>query len=262
MGLIIDHADIEVAGLSIRNKNDDPKLQLAAGDYRRRPNTWVRGIVLHTTRGIPGGKDRRPQEIRPGMGPDTGRDERLAQMWARDSRKAGVHLAVDHDGSVCCFADLHRDATYHAGNVNNVTIGIEIYQGSDAELYEGQLEVVVKLVDALTRMFGIQRQVPHRYLGRAVERGLRRGIDMVGVYGHRDCSNNRGRGDPGDHIMGMLADAGYETYNYALDEDLMVWEERQRALGVLPDGIAGPATRAALWAEEYAHGLWVSRPGD
>jgi hypothetical protein len=85
---------------------------------------------------------------------------------------------------------------------------------------------------------------------------------MVGIYGHRDVSNNRGEGDPGDLIFAALEVAGYERFNYDVGEDLDVWAERQQSLGLLPDGIAGPYTVQALAARSYHHGLWVTRPGD
>jgi hypothetical protein len=262
MALIIAGAQVEVPDLEVRSWKDDPKLKLKQGDYRKRPDTWVRGIILHTTKGIPGGRDKRPQDIRPGVGPDTGRDERLPQMWAMDNRKAGAHLIVDHDASVVCAADLQWHAAFHAGNVNNVTIGIEIYQGSKAEMYEGQLEATVRLVDFLTKTFSIQRQMHWPYGRQALKRGLKRGLDMVGVFGHRDVSNNRGEGDPGNPIMGMLRDAGYESFNFAHNEDKEAWEERQEALDLLPDGMPGPKTAAALLKAGRPFGLWVDRPGD
>jgi len=263
MGLIIRGQQVEVPGLDIRSWHDDPKLKLASEDYRGRPDTWVRGIILHTTQGIPGGRDKRPQDIRPGLGPDTGRDERMAQMWSMDDRKAGAHLVVDHDASICCLADLQDHMPFHAGNVNAVTIGIEIYQGKAwAELYEGQLEAVVTLVDFLTKTFSIQRQIHHPYGRQALKRGLKRGIDMVGVFGHRDVSNNRGEGDPGNPIMQMLIDSGYEAFNFAHDEDKDAWEARQCALGLLGDGVPGPKTATALRDAGHKNGLWVDRPGD
>ena len=85
---------------------------------------------------------------------------------------------------------------------------------------------------------------------------------MVGVYGHRDCSNNRGRGDPGDAIFEMLMDAGYESFNFEENEDKETWEDRQKKLGLLPDGVPGPRTARALIEEGYSNGLWISRPGD
>jgi hypothetical protein len=278
MGLIIRGNDIEafrfsgnpisgdppptVQAFVIQNFLDEPKFKLKPTDGKPRPNTWVRGIVLHTTRGIPGGKDRRPQVIKPGLGPNHKRDEKVALMWSLDKRKAGAHLITDSDASWVQTADLQDFAAYHAGNVNTVTIGIEIYQQGDAVLYEGQLENVVQMVDLLTRIFSIQRQLHWPYKGHAIKRGLNRGLDMVGTYGHRDVSNNRGPGDPGDAIMEMLIDAGYESFDFEENEDKEVWMQRQEQLGLLADGVPGPATVAALLKEGYNHGLWVSRPGD
>lgn len=263
MGVVINDAVIEVPGIdTVLSWHDDKRLRLKQGDFRKRPDTWVRGIVLHTTKGIPGGSDKRPQDIRPGNGPNAQRDLKIAQMWSMDSRKAGAHLVCDHDSSWSCLADLQTEAALHAGNVNNVTIGIEIYQGSKAEMYVEQLESVVRMVDFLTRTFSIQRQIPWPYKGRPLQRGLQRGLDMVGVYGHRDCSNRRGEGDPGNPIMQLLMDAGYEVFDFAANADKDIWETRQSKLRLLPDGTPGPKTAAALLAQGKPHGLWVARPGD
>ena len=263
MGVVINDAVIEVPGIeTVLSWHDDKRLRLKKGDYRARPDTWVRGIVLHTTKGMPGGSRKEPQDIRPGNGPNAQRDIKIAQMWSMDDRKAGAHLVCDHDSSWSCLADLQNEAALHAGNVNNVTIGIEIYQGSKAEMYEEQLASVVKMVDFLTKTFSIQRQLHWPYKRKALDRGLNRGTDMVGVYGHRDCSNRRGEGDPGDPIMSLLMDAGYEAFDFSKDADKDIWETRQEQLGLLPDGVPGPKTAAALLARGYPHGLWVSRPGD
>ena len=256
MGLIIDGKDYSVGNLKIEN------VSLSKEDYKPRPKTWVRGIVLHTTKGIPGGHDTRKQDIIVGLGPNTDRDKRIVKMWSLDSRHAGAHLIADHDASWVCTCDLVKDATFHAGNVNDVTIGIEIYQGDEAELYLSQLESVVTMIDFLTKIFGIQRQFHWPYLRFATTRGLRRGLDMVGIYGHRDCSNNRGSGDPGDKIFELLRDAGYESYNYQLNEDKNEWKLRQKDLGLLQDGVPGPRTVTELLNRGYKHGLLISRPGD
>lgn len=262
MAVVIRGVAVEVPGLDIRSWLDDPKLKLDGEDYRKRPDTWVRAIILHTTMGIPGGKIKTPQDIQPGLGPDTKRDERMAEMWSMDDRRAGAHIAVDWDASICCFADLQEDMPFHAGNVNATTIGIEMYQNAQGRLYRGQLEAVVKLVDFLTKTFSIQRQLHMPYEKRALKRGLNRAVDMVGVFGHRDVSNNRGEGDPGNPIMEMLIDAGYESFDFSENEDKGVWSIRQENLGLLDDGVPGPKTAAALLAAGHPHGLWVDRPGD
>jgi hypothetical protein len=270
MGFIIDGADEVVAGLACASWRDNaaiPRLSVG-GDSRVRSTRWVRGVVLHTTKGIPGGHDHRPQVIRPGMGADRGDDVRVATFWSVEARPSGAHLVVDRDGSIVCLADLLLEAAYHAGPVNDVTIGVEIYQGSDAELYDGQLEVVVRLVDWLTRRFGIQRQIPLRYGGHPLTRLAAGGRDLVGVYGHRDVTDRRGAGDPGDEVFRRLAEAGYERWDFEAKRDLVAWKARQGALAaeshqpLALDGIPGSETRAALLVLERPQGLWVPRPGD
>jgi hypothetical protein len=262
MGLIIDGQSYDLPDQTIQSFKDDPQFGLKPNDGKKRPKTWIRGIVIHTTKGIPGGKNKTPQKIKPGIGPDSKRDEKVARMWSLDERNAGAHLIVDSDGSWVCTADLATFAAYHAGNVNSVTIGIEIYQQSDAGIYEIQLKNVCVMCDFLTRHFGIQRQFHRPYKRHAIKRGLQRGRDMVGVYGHRDCSNNRGPGDPGDAIFEWLEDCGYEAFDYEENEDKGVWALRQEQLGLLADGVPGPTTVQALKDAGYKHGLWISRPGD
>jgi hypothetical protein len=264
-GVVIGGHQIAVPGLDVRNWFDDGALRLKAGeDFRRRDTDWVRGICLHTTKGWPDRDHPRPMHVLPGLG-QGGRDDATVRYWATSSRQAGAHLVVDDDGSVVCCADLALEAAYHAGKVNEVTIGIEIYQGSDAELYAGQLDATVRLVDFLTRQFGIQRQFQRRYLGKPVPRIAPGAQDVVGVYGHRDVTTNRGAGDPGDFVFAWLAKAGYEAFSFEADEDKAVWRERQRTLGLTGEaasGIPGSETVRALAQAGHAHGLWVRRPGD
>lgn len=262
MAIVIDGQKEEIPGITSVSFVDDPTLAIGDKDCRPRRGEWIRGIVLHTTKGIPGGTDRRPQRILPGLGSSVDAGHRSANCWASDGRAASAHLIVDFDGTVSCCADLERTIAYHAGPVNKGTIGVEIYQGSNAELYSGQLDVVVLLVDWLTRRFGIQRQMPAGYLG-PVER-LELGADnFVGVFGHRDASGNRGRGDPGDEIFTRLRAAGYEAWDIDSQRDITAWKGRQAELGLSPvDGIPGPKTVMALAAAGHPSGQWVRRPGD
>jgi hypothetical protein len=267
MPVIINGQPEEVRGLESISYIEDPRLRLRQGeDMARRVEPLVRGIVLHTSKGIPGGGDQRPQVIRPGIGPSVDAGVRCSRFWSASRANAGAHLVVDFDGAVSCCADLLAEAAYHAGPVNQSTIGIEIYQGSDAELYEEQLDAVVLLVDWLTRRFGIQRQIPDRYRGTAIPRlsiAGAAGKDYFGIYGHRDVSTGRGAGDPGSAVFQKLFRAGYEDWNIGDYEDQAVWKGRQRAHGIAPDdGVPGPKTVAALAAAGFPHGLWTWRPGD
>jgi hypothetical protein len=263
VALIIDGKPEELPGLVTASWFDNPRLRLKRDDYRPRSTRWVRNIVLHTTKGIPGGKDMRPQVILPGLGPDTDVETRIARLWSTDGRGAGAHLVVDHDGGIACLADLMTEAAFHAGSCNTTSIGIEIFQGAGAELYAGQLDAVVALVDWLTRRFGIQRQIPAGYHGKPCTRLELGAIDFVGVFGHRDCSSNRGEGDPGDEVFRMLALAGYEQFDLDIARDRMAWKARQRDMAITPiDGVPGPATRDVLARRGRPFGMWVPRPGD
>lgn len=263
MGIIIDGKTEELPGLRTRSWLNDPELRLRREDYRPRTTRWVRNIVLHTTKGIPGGSDMRPQVILSGRGPDTNAAARAARLWSTDGRGAGAHLVVDHDGMISCLADLQVDAAYHAGSCNTTSVGIEIFQGAFAELYAEQLDVVVRLVDWLTLRFAIQRQMPLPYFGKPCTRLELGATDFVGVFGHRDCSSNRGAGDPGDEIFDRLAVAGYERFDLDIARDKVAWKARQRDAGIDPvDGVPGPGTAAELARRGRQGGLWVPRPGD
>jgi hypothetical protein len=267
-GVVIDGVETEVPGLTVSNWHDNPRLRLRIGqpnganDGRLRRTRWVRNIILHTTKGIPGGKDKRPQKILPGLGPKGQAAESVARWWSTSELASGAHLVCDFDGTWICLADLATECAYHATTVNDISIGIEICQGREAELYEGQLASVITMVDFLTARFGIQRQVPDAYRG-PISRLEEGGADCVGVFGHRDQTDNRGPGDPGDAIMERLRAAGYESFDFGAGADRAAWKERQQQLSVrqgkslVVDGIPGPAMVAHLLQCGYPCGLWA-----
>jgi hypothetical protein len=267
MGFVIAGKSEELPGIDCESWMDNRALRLSPEDRRPRRVPWVHSIVLHTTKGIPGGKNMTPQRILPGFGPNTNAGVRLADIWEGDSRHAGAHLVVDFDGRVSQCADLVTEAAYHAGQANEWSIGIEIAQRADGALFAGQLERVVLLVDVLTIRLGIQRQiVRRRYRNAASPRMMKDPGGWVGICGHRDVSNNRGAGDPGDMIYTLFGAADYEGFDPDLGrgEDVEVWSARQRQLGLNPDGVPGPQTRQAIRMAGMGrgHGLWVVRPVD
>jgi hypothetical protein len=260
-GVIIHGREVEFPGLTILNWRDARDLRRAPEDGQRRRTSWVRSIICHTTRGIPGGGNDTPQTIRPGAGRNLGRMFAVAKFWRRDRRRrSGAHLVIDTDGSVGCLADLATEELFHAGSrgVNTCSIGIESYQFADGSIYERTLDACVALCDALCEYFGIQRQLHWPYRGPIARLG-RGGGDCVGVFGHRDVTRRRGPGDPGDHLFEKLRAAGYEAFDFEASEDLRAWEKRQRMLGVEADGIPGPQTRRALEQAGYPHGLCTLR---
>ena len=270
-GVVIDGKRELIPGLDVENFFDEPSFRLTGEDVAPRSTRWLRQVVIHTTKGVPGGNDHRPQEIRMGIGPSMNAAERCRRTWSGSKSAGGAHLVIDFDGRITCFADLLTESAQHAGHVNSTSLGLEIYQGSDAEMYMEQLDVVVTLVDWLTARFGIQRMIPSGPYAGPIHRLTESVEDVVGVIGHRDVTIRRGRGDPGSKIFYMLGAAGYEGVSYELAEDRERWRLRQRSLGIEhPDGIAGPATVAKLKQAQFIPGikgkrplgLWVERPID
>ena len=266
MSVLVDGKPEEIPGVLTRSPHEDQKLQLNREDYAVRPRrsdgtfVRVRGIVFHTTEG------RWPQVVWPTAGKPGGAERYIARSKV-DHRCAAAHLWIDRDGVTFCSSDLLSTQTHHATSVNPLTIGIEIVQGPDGALYRPQIEAAVLVTDWATRhpRFRIQRQTVDHYRGALSRLATGAGRDFVGVYGHRDQTTNRGRGDPGDAIFDALEAAGYERFNVAAKEDLERWKSRQTVLGFRGadvDGIPLDKTCDALEASGKKHGLWVARPGD
>ncbi len=275
--LVIGGHRLEVAGRVGTSFLELPSIGLLnRADWRPRPaNTWVRGIVLHTRMG-------RPVLVRNGQGPNLGWDEVVGGRFSADQREASCHIAIDADGSYACLADLQNVVAYHAEQVNEITVGIEMYQAADGGVWESTLRAAVDIVDVITRAMGIQRQFPleksicRRFARPSVGttktsklayvQGGARGRDFCGVYGHRNVTRNRGLGDPGDEVFDLLRQAGYEGFLVDHGDDLDVWSERQKQLGMAEDdcdGIVNTITRNQIvHSRRNQYGLWVTRPGD
>jgi len=273
-GLLIGHDWYLIPGISVLGPGDAPWVKLDAGDCRARKTQWVRQVTIHTTKGL------WPQHVKPGAGPG-GRDRSTAEYWARDPQHGGCHLVVDNDGSITCLVDLLKVHAYHATTVNEWSVGIEMYQEADGGIYEAVLTSTVALVLKLCDVLGIPLQSTSRVYknNTIVNRMLRGGDDVVGVYGHRDNAwqfpqwlppevrakypngyASRGQGDPGDEIYLRLKRAGMMTFDIDAGAEKAFWLPIQGSLNakhgekLTPDGVCGPGTVAAL----RRHGLWNS----
>lgn len=234
-----------------------PEMRLGEDDFRARTTRWVRLIVLHTTMGTPG-------KLVAGAGPRGGAKWVIEDQRARRDVHAGEHAIIDCDGTVYQACDLLTEAAYHAGSLNEVSIGIELKQDARGALYEEQIAALMRLLDWLTAYFGIQRQYQWPYHGEdhAISRLVAGGKDCVGIVGHRDQTGLRSVDDPGPFPYLAMHGAGYESVDMARGEDLDRWRGRQAQLGLLGadmDGIPGPKTVIALRKAGHEHGLWVRR---
>lgn len=260
-GLLIAGRTVPVPGLNVIPPAPDGPAwaSLEPGDYRLRQTSWVRQVVLHTTKGI------WPQPIIPAPGLP-GRAQAVADFWRRDPTHSAAHLVIDLDGSVACLCDLAYVAAYHAEMSNDWSVGIELYQLAGGGIHQATLNAAAVLVPAVCDALGIPFQVHGgEYRGRPLPRmeqmrdGARHqlgGPDCVGVFGHRDNTSNRGRGDPGDAVYTALIAAGAEPLDYSTGEDLRVGAARQTWLvqhgaKLTIDGKVGPQSLAAARRKGY-----------
>jgi hypothetical protein len=252
-GLLIAGHVVDVPRVSIANPLDTPWARLDPGDYRLRRTPWVRQIIIHTTKG------KWPQAVRLGMGRG-GADKIVADFWRGDPEHSAAHIAIDRDGTAACLADLATVCAYHATVSNEWSVGIELYQEGDGSIYEAVYDTCLKIVPVICEALAIPFQVHlGTYDRRPLERMLNGGPDCVGIFGHRDNTDRRGRGDPGDMIYRRLVEAGAEPFGFSVRQDIFTWQRRQRALNRLgasleADGICGPATIAAMRKFGFARG--------
>ena len=262
-GLLIAGRSVLADGLDIINSSDADWCRLSTEDYRARRTTWPRAIVVHSTGG------NWPQMVCPGAG-RRGHAAQIADMWSGRDRGggertcSGSHLIVDFDGLVACLADLQYVTSYHATSVNDVTIGIEMCTLPDASIYQATIDATVKLCRVICDEMRIPFQVnASRYTGHPIPRLAAGGADAVGIYGHRDQSEQRGRGDPGDAIYEALTAAGAEPLDFARGEDLERAKARQRYLSahgtpLAIDGLPGRHSLEAAKAQGFA--AWSQVP--
>jgi hypothetical protein len=192
---------------------DDPARAPRVTDGKPRDASKVRGIVLHTSRGVRG-------SVREGARPSS-RAETLALYQARTEREVSWHLTVDTDGTVLQQADAALWTAWHASHANGWTVGIECVQQPDSgDLYRVQVVALVAVVEALCGALAIPRRVPVDAHLRPLAGPVRawqsageggRGEKWPGVLGHRNLTKNRGAGDPGDGVFEALLAAGFEA---------------------------------------------------
>lgn len=256
-GLLINGELVPVPGVTVIGPHEEQWAHLSPGDGMMR--TWMPSqITLHKTIADD------PERVVAGKGP-TGHAERVAEYWANDPNHSGAPLVSGDDGIVACLADVVRFAGYHARSVNPYSIGIETCEQPGGTVYQAALESTVAVVRVLVERLGIQLQCPRigTYKGNPLRRMRENPAAMIGIFGHRDNDDARGRWDPGDALFAMLKQhLGAEVFDFDAGEDLATWKERQgdlvrRGHDLVIDGLPGPKTTAALKLEGYRGGVYA-----
>lgn len=164
---------------------------------------------------------------------------------------------IDSDGSVACLADLATTAAYHATTANDVSVGIEMYQELDGSIYEAVLASTVATVLALCDAMLIADQFAADPYKNAPIQRLIDDDRFCGIYGHRNNTSRRGRGDPGDEIWRRLQLAGVEPVQVAQHQDVERARQRQAYLAahgaeLSVDGVVGPRSIQAARAMGFS----------
>lgn len=209
MSLVLDGTLVELSGFDTKCFANDPTVPRTT-DGSRRVAADTKGIVIHTVTGQP----FQPRLL-PGSRPSE-HAERLARYQAYSKRKVSWHFTVDTDGTIVQSADPGRWVCWHAGGVNPWTIGIELCQGPGGELYEVQLAAMRALVKLLCATFKIRERLPVRAgtgrpHGGVIPRLQGSAAPWSGVFGHRNQTEEKGHGDPGDAPFEALLRAGFEA---------------------------------------------------
>lgn len=256
-GLLIGGKLVPVPGVTVIGPHDAAWAHLSPGDCRWRL-VWPHQWMLHKTIADD------PEKLLPGSGPsgDAGGARATADYWANDPKHSGAHLITGHDGELVCLADLALVEAYHATVSNGFAVGHETKELPGGGFYEAAAATTVVSTLVGCRALGIQWQCPLSYAGRPLTRMLDGGRDCVGIFGHRDNTERRGRWDPGDILFDMLAKHGVMRFDFEKGDDLEFWRQVQadlnrngHHLGV--DGVPGALTTAALKLEGYTDGIFA-----
>ncbi len=262
--LVIFGKEYEVPGVEGTNFLRDPKVAFTdKDDWNPRKTSWVRSVCLHTRMGLP--------LVLGGFAPKSVKDWSgvVAARHSRDDRKASWHISIDADGSYACHLDLGYVAANHAGQVNDVSIGIEMYQTTTGLIYRDTFDSCIKILEVICEVLRIPRMCTapnqdsimidfaypkytpfNRSRKLAHMAGGKEGREYAGVFGHRNATRNRGKGDPGNYIFELLSERPGWISGLHGEEYKQYWKTIQRDVCKFPleqcDGIPGPKTQAVL----------------
>ncbi len=257
--MLIDGFIVDVPGVQILPPKGESWNKLARyGARTRRPQFK---IIHKVVADDPETIDENPPT--PDYARDWGRARQTVEYWYGKAL-SGTHLVTGHAGPTVCTADLARVVGWHANQANDLSWGHEIKEYVGGRVHRAALAATVAITLVDTATLGVQWQCPKRYIkNKPFPRFANGGKDLVGVFGHRDVTSQRGYHDPGDEVFRMLEETGFERFDFYAGEDLDVWAKRQEWLksegfyrGAI-DGIAGAGATKALVAAGFPDGIWA-----
>ena len=269
--IILDGKPHDVPGVVTISWLDDSKRVPRITRVSRRTRA-TRSIVVHTTGG------RRGKLLAGSKASDKAFAYARYQVMPT-ARLASWDYTVNTDGRVLAQNDPVGAFSWHAMQVNSVSIGIEMVQENNGDLYDATIDAAAKLITFLCEQLGLQKQTAWEPAGDRPYAGHierldpgRDGMDVIGVYGHRNVwirtkgklGAARGAGDPGDFVFERLVtEHRFERFvMHGQDpQDVRMWKARQMLVGGLEaDGIPGAKTTARLKELGYKLGQWVDAP--
>lgn len=193
---------------------------------------------------------------------------------------SGTQFVVGEDGSIVQTEDPVVFVGWHGHTANETSFGYEMRETLDGQVERTTLEAAIALELFISDTCRIQRQQPHAYKGKPLERFRERrdatrpwGENVVGFLGHRDTawdihgghwSIERDANDPGDAIGALRDREGFERFDFGAREDLDVWMGRQTWLakegyyhGEI-DGVPLDQTCDALEACGFPNGVYAN----
>lgn len=260
--LLISGKLVDVPGVKTLAPNAEPWNRLVRGVARTRMPQMK---IIHKTIADD------PEKVLTAVPPSDrwGGARDTVEDWADPKRQggpvSGTQLISGHDGSTVCTADLARFTGWHGNYANDRSWGHEIKERVGGGYFQAAMDACVAVTAFDTFYLGVQQQTPKLYRKNQPNPRFRNGgVDLVGIFGHRDVIDSRGYWDPGDTVFHLLvARHGFETFDFYAHEDLDVWSKRQewlKAEGVYTgaiDGIAGAGTTNALKKLGYPNGIFA-----
>jgi len=190
-------------------------------------------VCAHTTNGLVG-------PFTDGCAPESQSAYQFAAYQARTNRNVSWDFTVGTDGLIAWQNDPVSFYTWHATSINPRSIGFEMVQPQNNEIRECQIVAATRLTLFLCAALSIQVQTPvlaGRPDARVIPRIAAGGADVVGIVGHRNVTEERGRGDPGDPFFDAVLAQKAAGFDYRSGEDLAFWRAKQAQLGLPTTGV-------------------------